>query len=109
MMDRPPSAIRSIFSDAERLRLALEAARLGDWSWDAATDIVTLSPRAAEILGIASGRVMTWTAMRDILHPDDRERERVAVETALASRSDYDIEYRIQTNVGETWVVARGH
>ena len=98
-----------MFSDAERLRLALEAARLGDWSWDAATDIITLSPRAAEILGIASGRAMTWTAMREILHPDDRERERVAVETALASRTDYDIEYRIQTSVGETWVVARGH
>ena len=30
------------FSDAERLRLALDAASLGDWSWDAASDVVTL-------------------------------------------------------------------
>jgi hypothetical protein len=36
-------------SDAERLRLALDAARLGDWSWDAVTDVMTISARAAEI------------------------------------------------------------
>ena len=99
----------SRFSDAERLRLALEAARLGDWSWDAATDVVTLSPRAADVFGIPPGPVMTWTAMRGILHPDDRERARVAVETALANQSDYDIEYRIRTDAGEKWVAARGH
>ena len=82
---------------------------MGDWSWDAASDIVTLSPRAAEIFGIEPGPVMTWTAMREILHPDDRERARVAVETAIASRTDYDIEYRIRTSRGETWVEAHGH
>jgi PAS domain S-box-containing protein len=98
-----------LFSDAERLRLALDAARLGDWSWDAATDVVTFSPRAAEIFGIPPGPVMTWTAMRDVLHPDDRERARVGVETAIRERSDYDIEYRIRTANGERWVAARGH
>ena len=32
-----------LHSDAERLSLALAAAKLGDWSWDAATDVVTFS------------------------------------------------------------------
>jgi PAS domain S-box-containing protein len=82
---------------------------MGDWSWDAASDIVTLSPQAAEIFGIEPGPVMTWTAMRELLHPDDRERARVAVETAIASRTDYAIEYRIRTSNGETWVEAHGH
>jgi PAS domain S-box-containing protein len=104
-----PATIASLFSDAERLRLALEAARLGDWSWDAASDIVTLSPHAAEIFGIAPGPVMTGASMRDILHPDDRERVRIAIETAIASRSDFDIEYRILRSTGDTWVAARGH
>jgi PAS domain S-box-containing protein len=109
MMDRLP-AIASSHSDAERLRLALDAARLGDWSWDAATDIVTLSIRAAEILGVAPGPVMTWTAMRGLLHPDDRESARVSVDNAIATRSDYDVEYQIRTQEGEKkWVAARGH
>jgi len=97
------------FSDAERLRLALDAARLGDWSWDAATDIVTMSVRAAEIFDIPPGPVLTWTEMREILHPEDRERARCAVEKAIADRADYDIEYRITTSHGDRWVAARGH
>jgi PAS domain S-box-containing protein len=108
MMDYPPASPSS-YADAERLRLALDAARLGDWSWDAATDIVTLSPRAAEIFDIPPGPVMSWTEMRDLLHPDDRERVRVEVETAIVTRSDYNNEYRILTSAGEKWVAARGH
>ena len=54
-MSDGPATITPGFSDAERLSLAL-AARLGDWSWDPATDIVTLSPRAAEIFDFLQGR-----------------------------------------------------
>src|SRR5689334_19266105 len=36
---------------AQRLELALAASGLGDWSWDPATDLVTLSERAAAIFG----------------------------------------------------------
>jgi len=82
-------------SDAERLSLALSAANLGDWSWDAATDVVTFSARAAEIFDIPPGPQMTWTDMRELLHPDDRERARIAVERSIETRSDYDIEYRL--------------
>jgi PAS domain S-box-containing protein len=108
MMDQP-SATTSPHSDADRLRLALDAAKLGDWSWDAATDIVSFSPRAEAILDLPPGVVMTWTELRSFLHPDDRERARVAVETAIANRCDYDVEYPIRTRTGEKWVAARGH
>jgi len=78
--------------DAERINLALAAARLGDWSWDACTDMVTFSPRAAELFGIPSGRAMTRTAMREFMHPEDREAARIAVDRAIATRGDYGIE-----------------
>ena len=96
-------------SDAERLRLALDAARLGDWSWDAVTDVMTISPRAAEILEIAPGTVPTWSDIREKLHPDDRARARLAIERSISERSDYDVEYRITTSAGERWVAVRGH
>ena len=108
MIDHP-DAMASVYSDAQRLRLALDAARLGDWSWDAVTDMVTYSPRAAAIFDMAPGDAITWTDLRARLHPDDRERARVAVETAIANSCDYDIEYRILTSAGEKWVAARGH
>jgi PAS domain S-box-containing protein len=103
----PP--LSTSFSDAERLRLALDAAQLGDWSWDAATDLITMSPRAAEIFGIAPGPALTRAEFWEILHPDDRERARAAVETSIADRADYDIEYRICAGGGERWVAVRGH
>jgi PAS domain S-box-containing protein len=97
-----------LHSDAERLSLALEAAKLGDWSWDAATDVVTFSERAAQIFQIPAGPHMTWTAMRGLLHPDDAERARAAVEHAIRTHTDYDIEYRLINGTGERWVCARG-
>ena len=76
MTDHPlPSA--SPASDIDNLRLALKAANLGDWTWDAATDLVTLSPRAAEVFGVAAGPTLTWGALRDMLHPDDRDQLRL--------------------------------
>ena len=93
----------------ERLQLALAAGHLGDWTWDVATDEVSLSERAARIFGFPRERVVTWTALRELLHEDDRERARVAVEAALAQRADYDIEYRVRVAPGELrWVAATG-
>ena len=94
---------------AERLSLALEAARLGDWSWDALTDLVTLSDRGAKIFGIPPGPYLTWAQMRDLLHEEDRERARLEVERAIAEQIDYNIEYRvIQPKGNQRWVAAKG-
>ncbi len=94
---------------AERLELALAASHLGDWSWEASTDLVTLGPRAAEIFGLAPQTPITWTRIRDLLHQDDRERARIAVERSLTERSDYDTEYRVTHSSGEPrWIAAKG-
>ena len=108
MTDRS-STMASSHSDAERLRLALDSARLGDWIWDAATDVVTFSPRAAEIFHVSAGPIMTWTELCALLHTDDRERVQASVDAAIATRSTFDIEYRIRTSAGESWVSAHGH
>jgi PAS domain S-box-containing protein len=108
MSDRP-ATLTPGFSDAERLRLALAAAHLGDWSRDGATDMVTLSGRAAEIFAVPPDAVMTWAELRERLHPDDRERVSRSVEVAFANRSNYAVEYRVRTSEGERWVAAHGH
>jgi len=105
-------ARRALDEATERLKLALDAARLGDWSYDIKTDVVSMSETAADIFGIPPGKLMTWTQLRQILHEDDRERARIAVETALATRGEYDIEYRVRhagKSDGWAWVAAKGH
>ncbi|HYG75133.1 MAG TPA: PAS domain S-box protein [Planctomycetota bacterium] len=93
---------------AERLRLALAAGQLGDWHWDAATDLVTLSVQAARIFSLPEDQPITWTDMRLLLHQDDRERARIAVESALETRTDYAIEYRVRVGTEYRWISARG-
>jgi PAS domain S-box-containing protein len=102
-------AEEALRNSAERLSLALAAARLGDWSWDAKTDGVTLSERAAAMFGIPAGPYMTWTQMQTLLHEADRERVRLQVEQAIANHSDYDIEYRvIHIDGTQRWIAAKG-
>lgn len=94
-------------ADAQRLHLAMEAARLGDWLWDASTDEVVFSPRGAEIFGIPPDRPITWTEIcDDLLAHGDGVRARAAVAEAIATRGDYAIEYRLAGR--ERWISARG-
>jgi PAS domain S-box-containing protein len=103
-------ARRALDEASERLRLALKAARLGDWSWDASTDLITMSETALRIFGVPPDPYMTWTRMRELLHEEDRERARLAVEESLADHTDYDIEYRVRRDDNsEVWVSAKGH
>lgn len=73
---------------AERLNLALSAAELGDFIWDAKNDEIVLSPRAAEIFGAPQGAKLTRTYLRNLLHPDDQERARAANQRAMETRTD---------------------
>jgi PAS domain S-box-containing protein len=101
-------ARRALDEASQRLKLALAASRLGDWAWDAKTDVVTMSETAARIFGIPPGPHMTWTQLRELLHEEDREGTKLAVEEALAKHEDYDVEYRVnRADDSQVWVSAR--
>jgi PAS domain S-box-containing protein len=96
---------RALDEASARLKLALDAARLGDWSWNAKTDIVTLSETAARILGVPPGTQLTRSEMRHLMNEEDRERSRLGVEEALAQHRDIEVEYRVRrANNSEVWV-----
>lgn len=102
-------ARRSFDEASERLKLAMDAAQLGDWSWDTETDVVTLSETAAHILGVPHDRQMTRSELRQILDPTDREHTGRLVDEALANHSDYDIEYRVKRDgSSQHWISAKG-
>ena len=94
---------------AARLELALATSGFGDWRWDMATDLTDMSPRAAEIVGLASGPVMTWAQMLEHVHPDDRGPAQQAVMQALRAISSYEVEYRVTrpTDGAERWIRIR--
>ena len=92
------------------LRLALDFSDIGDWSWDAHSDALTLSATACRIFGVAAGTRMTWSEMQgNLLHPEDAPRAAAAVLEAIAARSAYRIDYRMRrADGGEAWVLTTG-
>jgi PAS domain S-box-containing protein len=102
----------SLESEHERDQLlqVMEFSRLGFWRWDAESDLVTMSERAADIFGISPGPVMTWADMRGLLLEPDRELARLAVEAAVERRMPYEIAYRIKRPPDGmiVWIASRG-
>ena len=95
---------------AARLRTALDFANAGEWTWDAASDMVVLSPTAAQIFGVPASRDFTWSQMQsELLHPDDAPAAAAAVQRAIAEQGQYEVEYRVRRAGGsEGWILAHG-
>jgi PAS domain S-box-containing protein len=94
---------------AERLQLALAAGTLGDWSWDARTDVFSVGARAADILGLSATSPVTRAQIQERIPLHDREQANASFQEALATRSDYNVEFRLELAGGKhRWVAARG-
>ena len=94
-----------------RWRYALENAEDGLWDWRGDLDRVFRSPRCLSMLGLQPGDVHDTTeAWRGLVHPDDRERQRLAIATHVAGGTDsYRVEYRLRhADGGWRWVLDRG-
>ncbi len=80
----------------ERLRLALDIAELGTWTWDLAAGTGDLDDRSAEIVGLPGGAVPdTFAAQRLRIHPDDLPRLDADIAVGIASRDAFDLAYRV--------------
>ncbi len=94
-----------------RLRLALSAARMVAWEYDADADRVTATDNLAEVYGVPPGTALEqFDQGLRLVHPDDRERHRAAVTKAIAERGGYVSEFRIvRPDNGEVvWLEERG-
>lgn len=92
-----------------QLAFTLKAGRLGAWSLDLATYVLTASPVCKENYGRSSEKSFTYEDFLSTVHPDDLGRMKSALAASIASGSDYDIEYRILDTSGAVrWVLVQG-
>jgi PAS domain S-box-containing protein len=96
-----------------RLRLALEVAALGTWSYDVATEEHHWDARAKELFGLPPEAPVDADTWRAGAHPEDRERVSAAVRRALAGEDGgiFEAEYRtvgLQDGGVLRWIAARG-
>ena len=88
-----------------RFRFATQSGRLGVWELDLRTYELTASEVCKDNFGYGPEATFTYAAMRDAVHPEDRDRMMAAVEHSLATGAKYDILYRIVRPGGATgWV-----
>lgn len=82
--------------DEKRLELALEAAGLGRFEWDAAKDLLIISPCAADLTGMPVGEFPArgGKAWDRYIHPDDLPRLVNLRDEPLARGEAFQVDFR---------------
>ncbi len=94
----------------ERLRLALSASRMGTWNWNIQTGKISWSDNLEALFGLEPGEFDgSFEMFIARLHQDDRDRVLAAVDHAISTGEDYDIEFRIVYPNGTIrWALSQG-
>ncbi|MDF0555703.1 PAS domain S-box protein [Kamptonema sp. UHCC 0994] len=94
----------------ERLQVALKASRMGTWNWNLQTGKITWSDNLEALFGLEPGEFDgSFEMFVARLHPNDRDRVQSAVERAIATGENYDIEFRIvYPNGNIRWAMTQG-
>jgi PAS domain S-box-containing protein len=93
----------------ERLQFALRAGRLGAWELDVETRAYESSDLCKANYGRTPDETFTYDDLVASIVPQDRERMLEAIDEAIRTGCEYDIEYRVAFPSGEIrWVHVRG-
>jgi PAS domain S-box-containing protein len=93
----------------ERLGLAVNSGTVGLWYCDLPFDVLNWTPQVKEHFGLPPDAVVTIDTFYERMHPDDRERTRLAIDASISQRKTYDTQYRTIGLDGRTrWIRAIG-
>jgi PAS domain S-box-containing protein len=103
---RSEAAVRQ---SEERLRLAVDAAELGTFYCTMPLDKIEWNDKCKQHFWLPADAEVTFDLFYKILHPEDREHVRAAVDRAQINAEPYDVEYRTVSPGGqERWLRAMG-
>ena len=94
--------------DAERLRIATDAAGVALWSWNIDTDEIALDERAHGLWDVPLNEPVTFEDLSARIHPADLDRVRAAFTATRDRAGPYEIDFRILHGEAVRWVSARG-
>ena len=94
----------------ERLRLAIDAAELGTWDWNLATNEVRWNARHFTLFGLEpQPDPVTPEFFARCVHPDDRPDVLGHLQAAIAENHLFEAEFRVTTAQGELrWISGHG-
>jgi two-component system sensor kinase FixL len=93
----------------ERVVLAAEAAHLGVWELDTATNDVWMSDSARALFQFDSQMPLNDAALQNRVHPEDRALRDSTIKRAIGTQGEYEIDYRLLLPDGNLrWIHGRG-
>jgi PAS domain S-box-containing protein len=92
------------------LRMAMDVAQAGVWTWDLTTDAVTWSQENYRLLGLDPDRdAASYEAWIERIHPEDRGETEAAFQRAVDRGEDVNLEFRIiRTDGSIRWMQSMG-
>ncbi len=99
-----------LWRSQKRLQLTLDAAQMGIWEWQIATDRSILSDKTQEIFALdGAPRDFTLDQFLQLISPEDRDGVAAAVERTVREGTPYESEFRIPLPDGTIrWVHSKG-
>lgn len=88
----------------QALRRAQEVAHVGSWLMNIKKNELVWSDETYRIFGIPAGTPMRYESFMACVHPDDRPAVEKAWQTAMLSRTDYNVRHRIVAGDKVKWV-----
>lgn len=104
-------ATRELEEARHHLDEALEAGKVGSWTWDIKSDVMVGNAGLAKAFGVKVGDARNGLPLDtyiDAVHKDDRERVKRALRHAIDTNTTFDTEFRIAVNGKTRWVIGRG-
>lgn len=87
---------QELWESEQRLKFALEVARMGRWEWNILTDKITWSENLESLFNQEKGTFDgTHKALIQSIHPQDREFVSHSLKQAVWEGKEYDIEFRV--------------
>ncbi len=115
----PPQAFAAITPEGQeyaqmkkRFDLAFASASVGVWDWlDIEEDKEYWSPKLFQLLGYEDQEITPSNrAFKNLIHPEDRPRAKLALDQHIRDNSPFDIEYRLKTKQnGYRWFRSCGN
>ena len=94
---------------ANLMGLAAEAGNLAMWVWDVSGNDVWMTERGRSLFGLKPDARLDFAATFDHVHPEDRAARDGAIQQALQTRGEYEMEYRVREADGTArWIHGRG-
>jgi PAS domain S-box-containing protein len=101
----------ALVESEERLRIALDAGRMGTWEWDMPAGTMRWSESLERIHGLEPGAFAgTFEHFQDDMHPEDRTRVLREIERAVHGEREFVLDYRIvrPSDGAVRWLTLRG-